>query len=92
MLQQADRFQNDIKKYNEAIEKIAEGQTKLEATRLLNDLIYEVKNMDNMYVDMVYAKQLPTIGNEIRDKIRSIRKQLDNKIKSNSKWVPLILI
>ena len=31
MLQQADRFQNDIKKYNEAIEKIAEGQTKLES-------------------------------------------------------------
>ena len=85
MLQQADRFQNDIKKYNEAIEKIAEGQKKLEAKRLLNDLIYEVKNMDNMYVDMVYAKQLPTMGNEIRDKIGSIRKQLDNKIKSNSK-------
>ena len=84
MLQQADRFQNDIKKYNEAIEKIAEGQTKLEATRLLNDLIYEVKNMDNMYVDMVYAKQLPTIGNEIRDKIRSIRKQLDSKIKKTN--------
>jgi hypothetical protein len=85
MLQQADRFQNDIKKYNEAIEKIAEGQKKLEAKRLLNDLVYEVKNMDNMYVDMVYAKQLPTMGNEIRDKIGSIRKQLDNKIKSNSK-------
>lgn len=82
MLQQADRFQNDIKKYNEAIEKIAEGQTKLEAKRLLNDLVYEVKNMDNMYVDMVYAKQLPTIGNEIRDKIGSLRKKLDQKLNS----------
>ena len=81
MLQQADRFQNDIKKYNEAIEKIAEGQKKLEAKRLLNDLIYEVKNMDNMYVDMVYAKQLPTMGNEIRNKIGSIRKQLEKKLK-----------
>ena len=82
MLQQADRFQNDIKKYNEAIEKIAEEQTKLEAKRLLNDLVYEVKNMDNMYVDMVYAKQLPTIGNEIRDKIGSLRKKLDQKLNS----------
>ena len=81
MLQQADRFQNDIKKYNEAIEKIAEGQTKLEAKRLLNDLVYEVKNMDNMYVDMVYAKQLPTIGNEIREKIVGLRKQLNKKLK-----------
>jgi len=37
--------------------------------------------MDNMYVDMVYAKQLPTMGNEMRDKIRSIRKQLEIKLK-----------
>ena len=81
MLQQADRFQTDVKKYNEAIEKMDEGQEKLEAKRLLNDLVYEVKNMDNMYVDMVYAKQLPTMGNEMRDKIVSIRKKLDSKIK-----------
>ena len=81
MLQQAERFQNDVKKYNEAIEKIVEEQEKLEAKRLLNDLIHEVKNMDNMYVDMVYAKQLPTMGGEIRDKIISLRKQLDNKLK-----------
>lgn len=81
MLQQAERFQNDVKKYNEAIEKIVEEQEKLEAKRLLNDLIHEVKNMDNMYVDMVYAKQLPTMGNEMRDKIGSIRKKLDNKLR-----------
>ena len=82
MLQQANRFQTDVKKYNEAIENISEGQEKLEAKRLLNDLIHEVKNMDNMYVDMVYAKQLPTMGNEIRDKIVSIRKKLDQKLNS----------
>jgi len=82
MLQQADRFQNDVKKYNEAIEKIVNEQEKLEVKRLLNDLIYEVKNMDNMYVDMVYAKQLPTMGNEMRDKIVSIRKKLDQKLHS----------
>jgi hypothetical protein len=56
-------------------------QDKIEATRLLNDLIFAVKNMDNMYVEMVYAKQLPTQGDEMRNKIVSIRKQLDNKIK-----------
>lgn len=81
MLQQAERFQNDVKKYNEAIEKIVREQEKLEAKRLLNDLIHEVKNMDNMYVDMVYAKQLPTMGNEMRDKIGSIRKKLDDKLR-----------
>jgi hypothetical protein len=82
MLQQAERFRNDVKKYNEAIENMPEGTGKLEAKRLLNDLIYEVKNMDNMYVDMIYAKQLPTMGNELRGNIGSIRKKLDSKIKS----------
>jgi hypothetical protein len=57
-------------------------QDKLETTRLLNDLIFAVKNIDNMYVEMVYAKQLPTQGDEMRNKIVSIRKQLDNKIKN----------
>jgi hypothetical protein len=81
MLQQTERFQTDVKRYKEIIEKMTEGQTKDEATRLLNDLIYEVKNMDNMYLDMVYGKQLLSTGNEIREKITSIRKKLDNKLK-----------
>jgi molecular chaperone GrpE (heat shock protein) len=82
MLQNTSRFQNDIARYRESIDKIIDEQEKLVANKLLNDLIYEVKNMDNMYVDMVYAKQLPTMGNEMRDKIGSIRKQLDNKLKN----------
>ena len=81
MLQQTERFQSDVDRYRKSIDKISNEQEKLAATRLLNDLIYEVKNMDNMYVDMVYAKQLPTQGNEMRDKIGSIRKQLDSKLK-----------
>jgi hypothetical protein len=85
MLQTTNRFQNDIARYKESIDKITDEQEKLAATRLLNDLIYEVKNMDNMYVDMVYAKQLPTMGSEMRDKIGSIRKKLDSKIKTSSK-------
>jgi hypothetical protein len=82
MLQNTERFKTDLARYSDAIDKISNDQERLAATRLLNDLIYEVKNMDNMYVDMVYAKQLPTMGNEMRDKIGSIRKQLDAKIKN----------
>jgi hypothetical protein len=81
MLQQTERFQTDVKRYRENIDKLINEQDKLEATRLLNDLIFAVKNMDNMYVEMVYAKQLPTQGNEMRNKIVEIRKKLDNKIK-----------
>jgi molecular chaperone GrpE (heat shock protein) len=81
MLQTTSRFQTDIARYRESIEKIVNEQEKLSATRLLNDLVHEVKNMDNMHVDMIYANQLPTMGNEMRDRIGSIRKQLDKTLK-----------
>jgi hypothetical protein len=82
MLQKTERFQADVKRYSEAIERMADGQAKLEAKKLLNDLVYEVRNMDNMYLDMVYSKQLPSLGNDIKSKITSIRKSLDNYIKN----------
>ena len=82
MLQQTERFQTDITQSREHIDKMVNEQDKLAATRLLNDLIFAVKNIDNMYVEMVYAKQLPTQGDEMRNKIVSIRKQLDKKIKN----------
>lgn len=82
MLQQTERFQNDVKRYSDSIERITDDQKKLEAKKLLNDLIYEVKNMDNMFLDMVYAKQLPSLGNDIKEKIISIRKSLDHCLKN----------
>ncbi len=85
MLQKTERFQNDVIKYRQAIENLSNQTDKDEATRLLNDLIFAVKNIDNMYVDMVYKKQLPSLGNELKEKIISIRKNLDSKlIKKNN--------
>lgn len=82
MLHNTERFKNDVARYTAAIDKISNEQEKLESKKLLSDLIYEVKNMDNMYIDMIYAKQLPTMGNEMRDKIMSIRKKLEEKLKN----------
>lgn len=84
MLQQTERFQKDVNRYREAIEKLTEGADQLEAKRLLNDLIHEVKNMDSMYTDMVYGKQLPTMGKDMREKIVSIRKNLESKLFKNN--------
>jgi molecular chaperone GrpE (heat shock protein) len=78
MLQHTERFQNELNRFQTAIDKITNAQEKLAATKLLNDLVYEVKNMDNMHMDMIYAKQLPSMGSEIRDKISSIRKKLNS--------------
>jgi len=80
MLQHNERFQNDVTRFQTAIDKLTNEQEKLTATKLLNDLVYEVKNMDNMHMDMIYAKQLPSMGNEMRDKIGSIRKKLNSML------------
>jgi hypothetical protein len=80
MLQQTERFQTEIKNYREAIEKITDTVSKLEAEKLLNNLISEVKKLDLTFTEMVYQKQLPSQGSEIREKITTLRKQLANKI------------
>jgi hypothetical protein len=77
MLQQTERFQNDMKRYRDAIEKIPNEESKNEAKKLLNNLIIEVKSLDNAFVDMVYKKQLPSSGGEVRDRIMGLRKKLD---------------
>jgi hypothetical protein len=84
LLEDNERFQKDVKKYNDAIEKINDSQAKLEAKRLLNDLIYEVKKMDNMYMDMIYSRQISTMGSDMRGKIVEMRKKLDSKLKQSS--------
>ncbi len=76
-----DRFQNDLKKYKSAVEKISNEAEKAEAQKILNDLILNVKRMDNMYLDMVYSGQLTSVGSEMREKILDIRKRLESKLK-----------
>jgi hypothetical protein len=82
MLQQTERFQNDVKRYRDAIEKLPNEESKTEAKKLLNNLIIEVKSLDNAFADMVYKKQIPAAGGEVRDRIMVLRKKLDTSLKS----------
>lgn len=77
----SNRFKEDVKKYDTAIREMADSPVKEEAKKLLADLVFEVKKMDNMYMDMIYNNQLGSLGNEFRERILNIRKKLDTKIK-----------
>lgn len=83
MLQRAERFQTDIKNYREAIDKIIDAGAKLEAEKLLNNLIFEVKGLDVTFTEMVYQKQLTSQGTEIRERISEMRRKLDSQIKNS---------
>lgn len=81
MLQKNQRFLDDVQRYTSAIERLENEIDQLEAKKLLSDLVFEVKKMDSMYLDMVYSKQLGSMGNEFKENIVSIRKKLDSKLK-----------
>lgn len=82
MLQQTERFQNDVRRYKEAIEKITDESTKSESQKLLNNLILEVKSLDNSFADMIYKKQLNSSNSETRERLASVRKKLDSILKN----------
>jgi gas vesicle protein len=80
-IQKSSRFKEEYTKYKEAISKMPDGHFKEDVSNLLSKLAMEVKRLDEMHAEMIYTKQMPTLGTELRDHISSIRKQLETKLK-----------
>ena len=74
-------FQTDLARYSTAIDSMPEGPNRSEANKLLSLLISEVRKMDEMHTEMIYSKQLPSMGQEFRERISSIRKNLYDILK-----------
>jgi hypothetical protein len=58
-----------------------DGAAKQESQQLLNKLIAEIKKLDSMHMEMVYSRQLPSMGGEMKQDITAIRKKLETRIK-----------
>jgi hypothetical protein len=82
LLQKSSRFQQDHERYLAKIEQIPEGEFKQEVKELLNRLISEVRKLDSMHMEMIYTKQMPSMGSDIKQDILTLRKKLDSKLKS----------
>ena len=82
LLQRSSRFQEDCARYRTAIETMPNGAAKQESQQLLNTLIAEIKKLDSMHMEMIYTKQLPSMGSDMRQDILTLRKKLDSKLKS----------
>ena len=81
LLQKSSRFQEDCAKYRTAIDSMPDGAAKQESQQLLNKLIAEIKKLDSMHMEMVYSRQLPTMGGEMKQDITAIRKRLETRLK-----------
>jgi hypothetical protein len=58
-----------------------DGPVKQESQQLLNKLIGEIKKLDSMHMEMIYSRQLPTMGGDMKQDITNIRKQLETRIR-----------
>ena len=79
LLQRSSRFQEDCEKYRTAIDSMPDGAAKQESQQLLNKLIAEIKKLDSMHMEMIYTKQMPSMGTDMKQDILSLRKKLDSK-------------
>ena len=82
LLQKSSRFQQDHERYLAKIEQIPEGEFKREVKELLNKLVAEVRKLDTMHMEMIYTKQMPSMGADMKQDISTLRKKLDSKLKS----------
>ena len=81
LLEKSSRFQEDYARYQSAIAAMPEGDFKQDVSHLLKKLVGEIKKLDSMHMEMVYTRQLPSMGGDMKQGITAIRKQLENKIK-----------
>jgi hypothetical protein len=82
IIQNHPRFKKDYEYYLTKIQEIPEGEFKQEVTQLLNKLVAEVRKLDNMHMEMIYTRQMPSMGTDMKQDILNLRKKLDNKLKS----------
>ena len=81
ILQKSTRFIKDCERYESVIATMPEGTVKNETEQLLQKLPYSIKKLDNMHLEMIYSRQLPTMGNEMKDEISDLRKKLETRIR-----------
>ena len=81
LLEKSSRFQEDYARYQSAIAEMPEGDFKQDVSTLLKRLVGEIKKLDSMHMEMVYTRQLPSMGGDMKQGITAIRRQLENKIK-----------
>lgn len=86
-IRKSNSFQNDVQRYSDFLVKMEDGPAKSEVQKLLSNLINEVKKMDELHNELIYTRQMASIGTEFREKINNIRKQLDYKLRESQSSV-----
>jgi hypothetical protein len=80
-IHKSSRFKKDYDRYSSAISNLPEGDFKSKMTSTLIKLVNEIKKLDGFHTEMIYTRQLPSMGGDIKTTITEIRKELESNLK-----------
>lgn len=74
------RFQQEYKQWFEKINRISQEETKNDLTKLLTQLVNEVKKIDSHHSEMLGRTGLDMTINETRQNITDLRRKIHKKL------------
>ena len=80
-LEKSENFQKEYNAFNEKISAVSNQSVKLELQGMLQNLLKEVKYLDQQHQDLSLNNRLPTGAVDSRQNIVLIRKQLITKLR-----------
>lgn len=80
LLSKSERFLKEYEDFKTRISKVSDPGKKAELTQLLNQLVSEVKSIDNKHGEISMAGRLPGAVTDLRENLTNIRKALVNKL------------
>jgi len=85
ILSHSPKYQKDLKKFNQALEKITDPKKKIYYKKLIDELQFQVKIIDENHSSNNAGKIQPNILQENLKDLATIRYQLHNLVKDASK-------
>lgn len=74
------RFLQEYEDFKNKIDKISNPDKKKELTDLLNQLVNEVRALDNKHNEISQFAKLPSSVGDIRESLFNLRKTLSNRL------------
>lgn len=81
-LSKSPRFLQEYENFKNKIEKVSSPDKKKELIDLLNQLVNEVRALDNKHNEVAQFSKLPSSVSDIRENLQSIRKTLSSRLSS----------
>jgi DNA repair ATPase RecN len=81
-LSKSQRFLQEYEDFKNKIEKVSSPEKKKELIDLLNQMVNEVRALDNKHNEISQFSKLPSSVGDIRENLFNIRKTLSNRLSS----------